>query len=95
MIRNFGGAHNLECYTHLRVSHSCMRRASGFHKLVFGIPEHDLDIHTMVLDTHMRVPDIRKSCDDNFWLAFSSSPQFELKIHISTDHEATIEDVTN
>ena len=67
--------------THLRVS--------GFHKLVFGIPEHDLDIHTMVLDTHMRVPDIRKSRDDNFWLAFSSSPQFELKMHKVADHKAT------
>ena len=87
MTRNHGGDHSLVSRTHLRVS--------GFHKLVFGIPEHDLDIHTMVLDTHMRVPDIRKSRDDNFWLAFSSSPQFELKIHISTDHEATIEDVTN
>ena len=81
MTRIHGGVHSLVCRTHLRVSHSCMRRASGIYRLVFGILD-EVDIHTMVLDTHMRVPDIRKSCD-GFWLAFSSSPQFELKITIT------------
>ena len=52
------------CRTHLTVSHSFLRRASGIHKLVFGVLEHDLDIHTMALDTDMRVPDIRKSRGD-------------------------------
>ena len=82
MTRMYGGDHSLVCRTQLRVSHSC-------------ILEHDLYIHTMVLDIDMRIPDIRNSRDDNFCLAFSSSPQFELKMHKVTDHKATIEDVTN
>ena len=84
MTINHGGVHILVCRTHLRVSYSCMKRASGSgsHRLV-DIFEHDLDIHTIVLDTDMRVPGIRKSRGDNFWLAFSSSPQFELKITIT------------
>ena len=63
---------------------SCIRR------LAFGILELDVGIHTMALDNHMRVPHIRKSHGDNSWPASSLSPQFGLKMHLVTGHDAIL-----
>ena len=65
-------------------------RVSCIRRLAFGILELDVGIHTMALDTHMRVPDIRTSHGDNSWLASSLSPQFGLKMHLVTGHDAII-----
>ena len=40
----------------------------------------------MARDTHIRVPDIRRSHGDNFLSVSSMSPQFELKMYKVTEH---------